>query len=231
MKKIIFLLKNKASLSIIYYFIIQKFINFIIKKKIKKYKRNHKLFLEKKKISSDYFSMHAFNFYNYLKMFQNNFKYLEIGSFEGNSAVFIAENFKDSKIYCVDTWIGHEQYYKDENFNEIEKNFDFNIKNYSNIIKIKSKSDTFFKENKDLEFDVIYIDGDHHHDQVLLDCLNAWTLLKKNGMLICDDYIWSYFDDIKKNPCYAINTFLRKIKDSYKILQVSKSQIFLRKLN
>jgi len=132
------------------------------------------------------------------------------------SFIKFAENFKDSKIYCVDTWIGHEQYYKDKNFNEIEKNFDFNIKNYSNIIKIKSKSDTFFKENKDLEFDVIYIDGDHHHDQVLLDCLNAWTLLKKNGMLICDDYIWSYFDDIKKNPCYAINTFLRKIKDSYK---------------
>ena len=230
-KKIIFLIKNKTPLSIIFYFIIQKFVNFAFKHKIKKFKRDHQFFLKKKKISSDYFSMNAFNFYNCLKKLENNFKYLEIGSFEGNSALFIAENFKDSKIYCVDTWSGHEQYYEGENFNEIEKNFDFNIKDYSNIIKIKNKSNTFFKENKDLEFDVVYIDGDHYHDQVLLDCINAWALLKKDGILICDDYIWSYFDDIKKNPCYAINTFLSEIKDSYKILQVSKSQIFLRKLD
>lgn len=231
MKKIIFLIINKATLSIIFYFIIQKFINLIIKHKIKRFKRDHQFFIKKKKISSDYFSMNAYNFYNYLNKLKSNFKYLEIGSFEGNSAIFIAEKFKDSKIYCVDTWIGQEKYYEDKNFNEVEKNFDFNIKNYPNINKIKIKSDTFFCENKNLEFDVIYIDGDHHHDQVLLDCQNAWTLLKKNGILICDDYIWSYFDDIKKNPCYAINTFLKEIKNDYKILQVSKSQIFLRKLD
>tara|TARA_B100001057_G_scaffold7363_1_gene6728 strand:- start:21 stop:716 length:696 start_codon:yes stop_codon:yes gene_type:complete len=231
MRKIIFLIKNKTSFLVIFYFIIQKFKNLIIKQKIKKFKRNHQFFLKEKKISTDFFSMNAFNFYNYLKNLRNDFEYLEIGSFEGNSAMFIAENFKDCKIYCVDTWIGHEQYFKDKNFNEIEKNFNLNTKNYSNIIKIKNKSDAFFKENKDLKFDVIYVDGDHYSDQVSLDCLNAWALLKKNGILICDDYIWSYFDDIKKNPCYAINMFLKKIKNKYKILQVSKSQIFLRKLD
>ena len=231
MRKIIFLIKNKTSFLVIFYFIIQKFKNLIIKQKIKKFKRNHQFFLKEKKISTDFFSMNAFNFYNYLKNLRNDFEYLEIGSFEGNSAMFVAENFKDCKIYCVDTWIGHEQYFKDKNFNEIEKNFHSNTKNYSNIIKVKKKSDTFFKENKDLKFDVIYVDGDHYSDQVSLDCLNAWALLKKDGILICDDYIWSYFDDIKKNPCYAINMFLKKIKNEYKILQVSKSQIFLRKLD
>ena len=230
-EKIIFLIKNKATLSIIFHFIIQKFVNLFFKYKIIKFKKEHQFFLRGKKISSDYFSMNAFNFYNYLKKLKDNFKYLEIGSFEGNSAIFIAKKFKDSKIYCVDTWMGHEQYYIDKNFNEIEKNFDFNIKNFSNIVKIKNKSDIFFSENKDLKFDVIYIDGDHHYDQVLLDCQNAWTLLKRDGIFICDDYIWSYFDDIKKNPCYAINTFLKEIKNKYKILQVSKSQIFLRKLD
>ena len=231
MRKIIFLIKNKTSFLVIFYFIIQKFKNLIIKQKIKKFKRNHQFFLKEKKISTDFFSMNAFNFYNYLKNLRNDFEYLEIGSFEGNSAMFVAENFKDCKIYCVDTWIGHEQYFKDKNFNEIEKNFHSNTKNYSNIIKVKKKSDTFFKENKDLKFDVIYVDGDHYSDQVSLDCLNAWALLKKDGILICDDYIWSYFDDIKKNPCYAINMFLKEIKNKYKILQVSKSQIFLRKLD
>ena len=102
MKKIIFLIINKATLSIIFYFIIQKFINLIIKHKIKRFKRDHQFFIKKKKISSDYFSMNAYNFYNYLNKLKSNFKYLEIGSFEGNSAIFIAEKFKDSKIYCVD---------------------------------------------------------------------------------------------------------------------------------
>ena len=100
MKKIIFLIINKATLSIIFYFIIQKFINLIIKHKIKRFKRDHQFFIKKKKISSDYFSMNAYNFYNYLNKLKSNFKYLEIGSFEGNSAIFIAEKFKDSKIYA-----------------------------------------------------------------------------------------------------------------------------------
>ena len=62
------------------------------------------------------------------------------------------------------------------------------------------------------------------------DCRNAWKILKKNGLLICDDYIWNFYDNIKENPCYSINKFINEIKNENKVLEVSKSQIFIKKL-
>ena len=99
---------------------------------------------------------------------------------------------------------------------------------YKNIYKIKKSSDDFFTTNK-LTYDVIYIDGYHKAEQVFRDCVNSWKNLNINGILICDDYIWDHYNDIKNNPCYAINKFLRTIK-KYKILRVSNSQIFLKKI-
>lgn len=229
MKKILFLINSKASIKVIVFFILQKIKNIFIKEKIKRFKKRHQFFLSKKKISDDYFSMNSFNFYYYLRKKREDFKYLEIGSYEGNSAIFVAENFKKSQICCVDHWFGHEKYYDHQDFSKIEKNFDFNVKDYRNIVKVKKKSDNFFLENKKNNFDVIYIDGDHTAKQVYKDCINAWNCLKVNGILILDDYIWKFFDKIEDNPCYAINLFLKKINRQFKILQVSKSQIFLMK--
>jgi len=229
MNKIIFLKQSKAPLKVIFYFLIQKVKNIFVKSKIKKFKKNHKQFLKDKKITNDYFSMNSFNFYRYLSKIDKNFFYLELGSYEGNSAIFIADNFKESKIFCVDHWIGVEEY-KEKNFNIIEENFDFNTKLYSNILKIKKTSDEFFSENQNLEFHVIYVDGNHKGDQVFKDCINSWKVLKENGLLICDDYIWSFYEKTENNPCYSINLFLKKIKNEYKILQVSNSQIFIKKI-
>ena len=61
--------------------------------------------------------------------------YLEIGTYEGNSAMFVARTYKDSNVYCVDNWKKTEEY-GDQNFSLVEKNFDTNVSNFSNIIKI-----------------------------------------------------------------------------------------------
>ena len=50
-----------------------------------------------KKISSEFFSVNAYNFFVYLSSLPENFRYLEIGSFEGGSAIFVANRFKNSK--------------------------------------------------------------------------------------------------------------------------------------
>ena len=226
-KKIIFLIKNKASIIIIFIFLKQKFFNVFFKKKIKNFKKNNQNFLKNKKISNDYFSMHAFNFYKYLKLYKDNINYLEIGSYEGNSAMFLATNFPKSKIYCVDNWKSTEEY-GGQDFSIVENNFNYNINSLPNIIKIKKNSDNFFLNNK-IIFDVIYIDGYHKDYQVLRDCRNAWKFLKPGGLLICDDYIWSFFKNPRENPCYSINLFLKEINKEKKILEVSKSQIFIKK--
>lgn len=227
--KIFFLIKNNASLQVIYLFLKQKIKNIFVKNQIKSFKKKNQYYLSNKKISNDYFSMNAFNFHKYLKKYKKNFSYLEIGSYEGNSAMFLARNFESSIVYCVDNWNSTEEY-GGQDFSLVEKNFDFNIKNLKNIIKIKKNSDTFFLENK-IFFDVIYIDGYHKDYQVLKDCRNAWKFLNPGGLLICDDYIWNFYKNINENPCYSINQFLNEIRKEKKILEVSKSQIFIKKKN
>ena len=228
--KIKFLKKSKASPNIIKNFLFNKFFNVLIKNSIIKNKRNHQLALQNKKITNDYFSAHAYNFYYYLSKLKSNFNYLEIGSYEGNSAIFIANKFIDSKISCVDNWTSTEEYIDHISFQDIEENFNFNIKDYTNIKKIKKSSDDFFKHNKEM-FDVIYIDGHHLGSQVFKDCTNAWQKLNNNGYLICDDYIWKFYPDFMENPCYAINKFLENIKGFFNVEKVSNSQIFIKKIS
>jgi len=221
-----FLIKSNANLSIIFCFLKTKIFKILNKNKIKNFKKENELFLKNLKITSDYFSSNAFFFYYFLQKF-DEINYLEVGSFEGNSSIFVASKFVNSKIYCVDNWQGTEEY-ENLNFLEIENNFDHNIKNFKNIIKIKSTSDHFFDNNK-FSFNVIYIDGYHLGSQVYKDFKNAWRILSKDGIIIMDDYIWNFFSDIKNNPCYNINLFLSEIKKNYKILAVTNSQIFIQK--
>ena len=224
--KIFFLYKSKASFIIYMIFLKTKIINILLKNKIKDKKKSHKKFLITKKITQDYFSSHSYNFYKIIKKFKN-FKYLEIGSFEGNSAMFVAKNFKNSKIYCVDNWFGTEEY-NNLNFSTLENNFDFNMREFNNINKFKMLSDNFFKNNK-INFDIIYIDGYHKGFQVLEDFKNSWNILNDNGVIIFDDFIWKFYDKIEDNPCFVINSYLRNISNKVKILKVSNSQLFIQK--
>lgn len=229
LKKLLFLFKSKSDIKIILLFLLQKIINIFNKKRIKIEKKYFLDSLLNLKISSEFFSVNAYNFYNHLSSLKKNFKYLEIGSFEGGSAIYISRRFDESKIYCVDNWIKTEDGYSKIDFNDVEKNFDFNIEQYSNISKIKKSSDNFFSDNL-INFDAIYVDGYHKASQVYKDCLNAWKVLNLDGILICDDYIWDHYTEIKDNPCFAVNNFLSKIKGHYQILQVSNSQIFIKKI-
>jgi len=49
-------------------------------------------------------------------------------------------------------------------------------------------SDEFFKQNKQ-QFDVIFIDGLHHVEQVFRDISNSLSVLKDGGMIFCHDML------------------------------------------
>ena len=226
LKKILFLIKSNANLIVILVFLKIKLLNIFNKKKKKLAKRENINFLKEMVITNDYFSSNAYYFYQILKNF-NQFKYLEIGSFEGNSTMFVARKFTNAKIYCVDNWHGSEEH-ENLNFITIEKNFDKNTSEFKNISKIKNLSDNFFKSNQ-IKFDVIYVDGSHKASQVYRDFKNSWNFLLTGGVIILDDYIWQFYLNIKDNPCFAINKFLGEISGKFKILIVSNSQIFIKK--
>ena len=142
---------------------------------------------------------------------------LEIGSYEGRSAIFFANIFKKSKLFCVDTWSGSDEH-ENINFKSIEDNFDHNvnflIKNQS-LSKFKMTSDNFFNQNNK-KFDFVYVDGDHSKDQVLKDLKNSWSFLNSNGFLLVDDYMWWYYKDLKNNPAFAINNFIKDYSNQIK---------------
>ena len=135
---------------------------------------------------------------------------LEIGSYEGRSAIFFLKNFSDSNITCVDTWAGSDEHCS-ANFELIQKNFDLNTSFYqSNNILMKRimTSNEFFKKNYEY-YDLIYVDGDHSSNQVKIDLINSWNVLKNGGFLVLDDYMWWYYKDLKKNPSTPIIDFIK----------------------
>ena len=227
-KKIFFLIQSKSSFRVILKFVFCKFLRIFNKSKVKNEKKYYKSLLNNLNISSDFFVTNVYYFFKHIRNYKN-FNYLEIGSYEGCSAIYIANRFKRSKIFCVDIWERvKEEYSEGINFDDIEKNFDMNSESYLNISKIKKYSDEFFLSNN-LTFDIIYVDGHHLAEQVYKDAVNSWNVLNNKGLLIFDDYIWKNYDEVNKNPCYAINKFLKERQNKLDILEVTNSQIFIKK--
>jgi predicted O-methyltransferase YrrM len=96
---------------------------------------------------------------NYLIKKNNAKKYLEIGICDGS-------NFENVKI---DYKIGVDPDSPCQNI-------------------IRKSSDDFFKDNTE-KFDVIFIDGLHHSDQVYRDIINSLDCLNPSGLIICHDML------------------------------------------
>jgi hypothetical protein len=168
----------------------------------------------------------------------NSINYLEIGSFEGRSTVFISEQKNMKSVMAVDTFKGSDEYDKDGmakhnhiSFDVVYENFKMNLKlvNKKDINFLKDTSDNFFTNNKS-QFNLIYIDGSHHYDNVKKDFINAYSCIEKNGIMIFDDFLWFYYEDFKKNPICAIIECYKMYKDNLELIFLNH-QIIFRKLN
>ena len=165
MKRFFFLLKSNSPALIFLSYFKHKIINIFIKRKIIKLKKKHEHFIEDKKISNNFFYAHAYNFFYYLSKLKSNFDYLEIGSYEGNSAIFVSKNFKSSSIYCVDNWEMTEEYMDHKSSSKIEQNFDYNI---SIQWEEEEKNHTFLEEiKKDSKIKILKIELNNHQNLVL----------------------------------------------------------------
>jgi len=154
--------------------------------------------------------------------------YLEIGTFEGRSAVSIGQLGITNSITCVDTFEGSPEH-NDINFEIVYKNCKENLYKINCKTNLyKKDSNSFFIENKK-KFDVIYIDGSHYYEDVKNDLNQSLAILKKNGILICDDFLWFFYKDLKANPIYAILEFYYSNQDHLKILFIN-NQVFFKKI-
>ncbi len=218
-----------------------KFLPYRIKSNFLKKKINNlnqedfykfKKIINNKNFSSLWF-LNNFLTFNYFfpKEKKKFFSFLEIGSFEGMSALYVLSFYENSKVTCIDLW--NKSHVNRENlsydFNLIETNFDQNLKDFQ-FKKIKNYSLEAIKDlkKKNKYFDIIYIDGSHEGKAIYSDAVAAFYILKKDGILIFDD-IDINIKEGKFTPIEAINKFLNLFNGSFKILYF-KRLVFLKKI-
>ena len=159
-------------------------------------------------------------------------RFLQIGAFTGDATVWLVDNIltqKNSILEDVDIWTGSdEEEHKDMNWLDVERVYDSRIAFRPNVIKYKMDSKEFLRSIEEPIYDFIYIDGDHTAEGVLQDAVLAWRLLKPNGIMAFDDYLWEDPRGIEFQPGWSIDTFVGAVKDESEVL-VSNSQVWLRK--
>tara|TARA_B110000003_G_scaffold144517_1_gene145591 strand:- start:138 stop:860 length:723 start_codon:yes stop_codon:yes gene_type:complete len=222
---------KKAITQILYQYVLDRLKHPFISKIKKQKKEAHKDYLISKKTTTDYFSLNAYYWDLIINKNFKKFSYLEIGSWEGNSAMFVLKNFNTKSVTCVDSWDLNDDTHKDKQLENF-KNFQSNLVEFKDrFLFYKNTSDEFFLNNKE-KYDVIYIDGWHEAPQVYEDINNSWNCLNENGIIICDDY---FYGDIINNkdsnlPANSINKFILENKNKLKIINVNNTQIFFKKL-
>lgn len=154
---------------------------------------------------------------------------LEIGSWEGMSTVFLAQEFSHANLTSVDTWGGSDEH-DSIDMTLIEKRFDKNVKMYERRVqKVKSTSQAYFSRLSDEElFDIIYVDGSHHLRHVIIDAFEGFAHLRAGGILIFDDYLWQFYPRALDNVAAALHSLVRLNRDKLEVIYASR-QLIIRK--
>jgi hypothetical protein len=76
------------------------------------------------------------------------------------------------------------------NFNEVKADYKISVDpdSRSDSPTFLMTSDDFFDQNKET-FDIIFIDGLHHADQVYKDIMNSLDILEEGGAIVCHDIL------------------------------------------
>ena len=162
---------------------------------------------------------------------------LEVGSWEGRSAVYILTkicNTPDSLLVCIDhfdllrTVAGRERHAKvvhnltltGSPFRILEE---FSIPGLMTILNEEALAD------QDGGFDFVYIDGSHEADDTFLDAELAWRLTRPGGLIILDDYRWDREPaSSMHHPARGIDAFITLHEGQFELLH-KEYQVILRK--
>jgi hypothetical protein len=147
---------------------------------------------------------------------------LEIGSWEGRSALFFLNYLVKSRITCVDTFAGGEEHQHDPKYSALlpvlEQRFDRNVEKFqSRVDKIKAASHKALAilGTDRRRFDLVYVDGSHRASDVYSDAVLSWALLNRGGLVIFDDYGWPLGEDERDRPKLGIDAFLSSFAHQY----------------
>ncbi|EIN10184.1 nucleotide-diphospho-sugar transferase [Punctularia strigosozonata HHB-11173 SS5] len=162
---------------------------------------------------------------------------LEIGSWEGRSAVFLLTELckEGGSITCIDHFDLHKTPAGRERYAKIMHNLAFTGKpfrvmdDFSFPALMKLLEEEMSAEEPG--FDWVYVDGSHEADDTLLDGELAWRLARKGAIFIFDDYKWNVQPvDGVHHPKRGIDAFMSVHRGEYEVLSSpDQYQMVLRK--
>ena len=136
------------------------------------------------------FSEHLVAMGSISQKYKNYSRILEIGTFDGRSAVVLANLFKNAEIVTIDLPSDSNEYkdiYHRDSSNQIfVKKRNKLLRRYEHINFMEINSINLAKFEND-SFDFIWIDGAHGYPVVSIDIINACRLVRKGGIIMLDD--------------------------------------------
>ena len=162
------------------------------------------------KFTTKWFEKTATGYWDTLKKylvekFGHNLNCLDVGAYEGRSAIWMADNLigSDGSLHIIDIL---KDSYKDNlmfNLGQIEKQNSIKLHDGDSIIKLPILLDQLGEY-----FHFIYIDAGKTAADNCLNSLIAERMLKKGGLLVIDDYLWKdSSDDARLSPKLGIDLF------------------------
>ena len=135
---------------------------------------------------------------------------IEVGTWKGHSANAMADICKqdglNTKIICVDTWLGSQEHYTTEERRStlhiehgrptLWERFIGNTIRRSNHdciypLALPASTAAIVMDKLEVKADLIYIDAGHDYDDVSADIRNYASLLEPDGVMFGDDfYLW-----------------------------------------
>ena len=156
----------------------------------------------------------------------NNYKnitWIEIGVHKGNSAYSVLTQLNIKKMYLIDPYspLSYlQQYFGTKELVESSKETAHTLlkKFEDKIVWYEDFSENVVNNFENESIDIIYIDGNHSYDSVMLDLKNYYPKLKIGGLIIGDDYnerdVKMAIIDFSKEYNILYNTSINKLKDN-----------------
>ncbi len=128
------------------------------------------------------------------------FQVVEIGSFQGMSACWLLDNIlthPTAKITCIDPYF--------------QEQFKGNIAKTGvadKVIALEGYSQDLLGTLASEFYDISYVDGCHKPTSALQDAILSWRLVKVGGLMIFDDYEFTFPDSPEDDTKIGIDMFL-----------------------
>ena len=145
------------------------------------------------------------DFYDYIVSRFDDAVFVEIGTWKGASIKYLAQEVRDTgkniRLYGVDTFKGttgeptqqmDEAVLKDVLYETYLKNIE-SVKAY--VTTIIGDSHEVHKRFEERSLDVVFIDGDHSYEALLLDLAGWYPKVKQGGIIAGHDYYENFCSD------------------------------------